>query len=451
MKIVKRLRAMMGNRDNATVFWNIVGSVGIKGASMILNVCLLPAYMSYFSDQTVLGVWVTLVAAVTWILTFDLGVGNGLRNRLAVALVKRDLAAAKELISSAYVIIGALVVLFCVGGVLVARFLNWNSVLSVSPMLLSLTVLLRAVVVLLLAVLLNFWLKLVFSILYAMQQNAIPNLLSLISNVLILGFLLMNQGSTASVKLVNLALFYFGAINFPILLATVILFGTRLREARPNPAYWRKERAWDVLAFGSQFLFIQLSLMIINMTNEIIITRLLGPEKTVVYQVYYRIFYFVVTLFSIVTNPVWSAITKAHALQDLQRIRRLSRWLFAGAGLLSVLCLAIVPVFAWLQGVWLGIHAIQASTVDAMLFALFSTVMMFVLAESCVANGIGMIKLQMISFAVAAVVKVPLSLYAIHIYKYWISIVAANTVVLLPYVILQPFVLRRQLREPAAA
>lgn len=65
------------------------GAFAVKSVSLCLSLFTMPAYIRFFQNQTVLGVWFTIVSVLNWILFFDLGLGNGLRNMLPDAIEKR--------------------------------------------------------------------------------------------------------------------------------------------------------------------------------------------------------------------------------------------------------------------------------------------------------------------------------------------------------------------------
>ncbi|KMK90187.1 hypothetical protein VL03_22060, partial [Rossellomorea marisflavi] len=88
-----------GNENTKIIVSNAFGAFIVKGGSLIISLITLPAYIKYFGDQNILGFWFTLLSILTWILTFDLGIGNGLRNNLVHALVKRDELLAKRYIT----------------------------------------------------------------------------------------------------------------------------------------------------------------------------------------------------------------------------------------------------------------------------------------------------------------------------------------------------------------
>ena len=66
---------------------NILASFLIKGSNVIINLMLIPLTINYV-NTTRYGIWVTLVSIVGWFSFFDIGFGNGLRNKFAEAIAK---------------------------------------------------------------------------------------------------------------------------------------------------------------------------------------------------------------------------------------------------------------------------------------------------------------------------------------------------------------------------
>ena len=54
-----------------------------------------------YLDSSEYGIWLAIFSTVTWINFFDLGVGNGLRNRLTMCFAKNNIIQAKKFIGSA--------------------------------------------------------------------------------------------------------------------------------------------------------------------------------------------------------------------------------------------------------------------------------------------------------------------------------------------------------------
>ena len=81
---------------------NIVGSFAVKGINVLISLLLIPLTIGYINSK-LYGVWLTLSTIVTWISFFDIGLGNGLRNRAAEAIAHGKIKYARVLVSTSYV------------------------------------------------------------------------------------------------------------------------------------------------------------------------------------------------------------------------------------------------------------------------------------------------------------------------------------------------------------
>ncbi|WML55178.1 hypothetical protein RCG17_11655 [Neobacillus sp. PS3-12] len=432
---------------NSLLINNILGTYFIKGLSLFISLFTLPAYLKYFSDQNVLGVWFTILSVLQWILTFDLGIGNGLRNKLVPLLVNNERFIIKKYISSAYAIIGIISLLTMILGSVSIAFLNWNNILKISTNVVSNDVLKLVLILIFTGIVSQFFLNLISSILFAMQKTALSNFISLVSSVLILLYVVFFKTGNIETDLINLAIVNILTVNVPLLVATVIVFSTILKDSKPNIRSYEKKFAFSILKLGGEFFWIQIALLFINSTNEVLITRLYGPENVVDYQVYFRLFYLVVTLFSLITNPVWSAIAKAYADKQYDWIINLNKKINLLVLLISVGNVLVLVVSQTIINIWLRREAININYGYASIFVLFSAISMYNIASSCFANGIGILRCQVICYSIAAIVKIPIVIVFSYFFKDWISVVVVNAVILLPYAIIQPRVLRKFYRS----
>ena len=78
-----------GNERSVNVKKNIVLMILIKGCSILLSLLLVPLTLDYV-DNECYGVWLALSSMVVWISFFDIGINNGLRNKLTAALAHND-------------------------------------------------------------------------------------------------------------------------------------------------------------------------------------------------------------------------------------------------------------------------------------------------------------------------------------------------------------------------
>lgn len=428
---------------NSRLVNNIAGTYLIKGASLFISLFTLPAYMSYFSDQSVLGVWFTILSVLQWILTFDLGIGNGLRNKLVPALINNDKVLIKKYISSAYFIVGTISFFIMIIGCILIYHGKWNTVLNISPDIVSNEVLKITLLLIFTGIIFQFFLKLITSILFAMQKVAVSNLISLISSVLVLCYVVLFKNGNIETDLINLAAVNILTVNLPLLIATIIIFSTILKESKPSIKFYEKKIALSILKLGGNFFGIQLTLLFMNSTNEMLITWFYGPEYVVEYQVYFRLFYLVVTLFSLMTNPIWSAISEAYTKKQYNWIINLNKKLKILVLLVTAGNLLLMVISQPVVNIWLREETITINYGYASIFVLFSAITMYNMASSVFANGIGVLKCQVVCYSIAAIIKIPLVLILSYFINNWICVIAVHALINLPYAIIQPRILKK--------
>lgn len=82
--------------NNKRIIKNIGISIIMKPISMLLTFIYTPLFLAYLGDEKY-GVWAIIMNVVSWINYFDIGIGNGLRNRLAESVAKNDNMGAKNM------------------------------------------------------------------------------------------------------------------------------------------------------------------------------------------------------------------------------------------------------------------------------------------------------------------------------------------------------------------
>lgn len=438
------IRLFSNTETNRNLVKNIIGSYLIKGLGIVCSVISMPLYIRYFHDNTILGVWFTLLSVLNWILVFDMGIGNGLRNHLTISLSQNNTIRSKQLISSAYILLGGWTLIMSVVITIISRFIPWNEVFNVDISVISPIILYKSIVITLLGIVLSFFLRIIGSILYALQKSALNNLLSFASQLLILLYLVVSPPvDNVTDALINISYVFAISTNIGLLLATIwlFLFGP-LKKARPHIAYFKKEVSKDVLSLGIVFLVLQVLYMIISVTDSWFITKFYEPENTVDYQIYYKVFSLIGTIFMLALTPLWSAITKAMAEHQYSWIIKLQNLLYKLFLLLVCLQVLFVFLMPYVFRFWLGDNTIPYSYVNGSIFCLYGIIFTWVALQSTIVAGLGRLKIQLICYLLAVLMKVSMIIYLNQIISNWIFVVFATTVALLPYSIIQPIALR---------
>ena len=385
----------------------------IKGAGVLISVFSMPAFLRYFNDQSVLGVWYTILGVVTWIDFFDLGIGNGLRNSLVDSFTNGRTERAQQQISTAYLLIGLVSVL----------------ALSVRNVFVGVTI--------------HFFLKLISSVIYALQKSALNHLLSLSGSILRLAFVLLAPSKDAEANLLMLSQAYVFLACLPYLTATVAVFATKLREVRPRVSCFRWGAVREIAGVGGIFFVCQLLYMLLVNTNDFCITYFTDPANTTEYNIYFKLFSLAGTLAQVALTPVWSAVTKAFLEKSYAWLRQLYRKCLLCMPVILSGQLLLVCILQPVVNLWLGSKTIAVRYDYALIFALWGTLFTLQNVLSTFVCGLGRLKLQLGFYAGGVVLKY---LFLIVVYRYsesWILVMLSNILVMLPYCVAQHMQLQR--------
>ena len=124
-------------KQDKEIIKNVSGAFLIKGAALLVSFASMPVYIKFFNNEEVLGLWFTILSILSWILTFDFGIGNGLRNHLVKPLEEKNSKSTKEYISSAYITLALFTILIAIVVIPIILLLNWNTLLNITSELVS--------------------------------------------------------------------------------------------------------------------------------------------------------------------------------------------------------------------------------------------------------------------------------------------------------------------------
>ncbi len=434
--------------NNKLLAANIFGAFLIKGLGMVVSLLSMPLYMRFFKDNEILGVWFTIINVLSWILSFDLGVGNGLRNHLTVALSKKDYKHARSLISSSYITLGSLMLMLALVFCFCANLIDWNDFFNVPKEIISSDILTYCVIITFSGVLVSFVIKLVTSILYALQLSSINNLIVFSTSLLTLIYLFVaRSGETPEQTLMNFSIAHLVFAVIPPLIATVFVFRfTELRACFPKINCFEFTSAKKVLSLGLIFLCSQVLYMLLSVTNEWFISKFYNPAYTVDYICYFRIFNIVVIVYSLALTPLWSAITKAYAERRYLWIIKLSRILNLCLIGLFVGQFILIPLLPYIFKIWLGANAPVVDNTKSLIFIFYNSVFICASNISILLAGMTKLKSSIICQSIGVVIKFAGIIVFSEFIDNWLLVVVIGAIAMLPYCIVQPFVVRKNLK-----
>lgn len=383
---------------------NTILGLVVKGGGMLISLLLVPLTIDYLSKDTY-GTWLTISSIVTMLTFLDVGVGNGLRNKFSEAVTKQDTILARAYVSTAYLIFGLIqagvALLFC----LFFRYIPWQQIFNTTIDIkqLQLVVLLTVV-----AIAIKLVLDILSYVLLALQESGQVSLISLSSNALIL------VGTYTLTRFTNGNLIYLAILTVftpvvVLLITGFILYRKQLNAYRPSFQLADIKHARSLLSLGYKFFFIQISVVVLFYTDNLIITQLFGPSEVTTYNVAFRYFNAANTLFAIAIAPYWSAFTEAAVKADTEWMQRSYRYLQKLWVGLVVAVASMILLSNMVYGVWIGDRVLIPLELSVCM-GVFTIVSCWNSIVAAVINGLSKVKLQLYFSTAAAFVNIPLSI-----------------------------------------
>jgi O-antigen/teichoic acid export membrane protein len=395
-----------GHARSANARKNIVASFLIKGLNIAIGLVLVPMTIHYV-NPTQYGIWLTLSSIIGWLGFFDIGLGNGLRNKFAEALAKGDDSRAKIYVSTTYAILTiiiaiVLLVFFCIN-----PFLNWAKILNAPPELARELSVLAMIVFSSFA--LRFVLQLITTILTADQKPARASLFNLFGSVFsLIVIFILTKTTTGNLVYLGLGLAFTPVLVFSA--SSIWFYSGAYKKYAPSVKHIDLSLSRDLMGLGAKFFVIQIAAIVLYETANIVISQLFSPAEVTPYNIAYRYFGIISMVFSIIMTPFWTAFTEAWHKKDMVWIENTMKNLNRLSLLAIISVLAMLSVSKFVFRLWVGkdvIVPIGISIVMAAYFIIYVRNMTYVYFL----NGVGKVKLQLYSSVAGMIINIPLAIF----------------------------------------
>lgn len=441
--VINNLKKKFNNNKKLSL--NMIGIIIIRILIMITSYISLPLYINFFVDENILGLWYTILSIFTLILLFDFGIGNSLRNSLVPIFEEKDYECAKKYISTSYILVIGITFVFFLVGFIVIDKINWNDVFNISDNVISSSDLLKVVKIMFYGILLQMLFKNILSILYALQNSFLPNLLNLLINVCQLIYVLFINRSIGGNGLVEFSLVYVLSNILYLIIISLIVFKKRLKTCLPNYKYFNIDLSKKILLVGFSFFFVQIASSLLNSTNEFLISYYYTPENVVEYQIYNKVFLIIGTFYYLLLIPVWSAVTDAKAKRKYSWLKKLCNILKFSILFACILQFLIIIILQILFNIWLGDNSIAVNYFYAFVFAISGSIFIINSYVTTIANGLGKLKTQLIYYSIALILRLPITYLANLLCDSWIAVIVSYVILMIPFVIIQNKVIDKEI------
>ena len=386
---------------------NILASFIIKGWSAVIVLLMVPATLHCLGEYKN-GIWLTISSLLLWIDNMDIGLGNGLRNKIAEYMAHGERERTRSLVSSTFAMLSCIIIPVMLVLLLLIAVGDPYQVFNAAPTKVShLDQVLMVTVIL---VCTSFVFKLIGNFYMGLQLPAVSNLLIALGQTLaLIGTYIVLWSGSHSLMLIALVNTVSPLLVY--LLAYPYTFFYKYPQLRPSFRLIDFKEAKAVINMGVQFFIMQISSVVLFMTSNILISNLFSPEMVTPYQITYRYFSILLVVFTVICMPFWNATTDAYQRNDMEWIRQAASKL----RLMTIGILLCLIVMVALSDIVYAIWIDRQTVIDirmSIVMAAYIFILIYSMRYSYFINGIGTLRLQLIFTATAAIVFIPLAYLA---------------------------------------
>lgn len=404
-----------------------------KILSMGLSYISIPLFLKFLGKQDY-GLWMTIFSIVSWIYTFDLGIGNGLRNKLSESFTKKDYINAKEYITTGYVILSIIAFFILFLGLITIKFSNITKFLNINFYNENY---IKLIFILVFSITVINFIVFLYKIFYLSVHNSfmgeLTNFIFQISFIFILYLLSYFR----KINLISIAIIYPG-INLVIGLFVTINFFRRYPNLKPSLKFFKKEKIREINGLGIIFFIIQISMLIILTTDNMLITKYIGAEEVTTYSIVSKLFQILLILEMQISVPMWTLFIDAYVKKDKKWIKKA----FINLNLLFLLLILgviiMIYMLPYIVKIWIGQELIYPKYL-ILFWGLFILNRVYGDIYMVFINATGKIKLQMYLYLLGAIINIPLTIYFIKNLNLGSSgAILATNICMLPLAIIMP-------------
>ncbi len=411
MGLLEKIKGFLfsGGERSSKAKKNIVAMLFLKGGNILIGLLFIPVTLRYVSSDTY-GIWLAISSMIAWFSFFDIGINNGLKNKLAEALAHNDISLAKKYVSTTYALMVMIFIPLMIVMLVIAPLLDWYSILSLQQE--SVDGLLMSVCIVITYFCINFILSTVNVVMQADQRPADASLRiflqQLLSLVVIFVLTLTTEGN-----LVKLCVALCATPIIVILFFNITLFNGRYKKIAPSVKDIDMACAPELFSLGIRFFIIQIAGVIqFQMTNFLIIHYFSASEVTE-YNIAYKYFNVPYLVWATILTPIWAAVTDAIAKNDFTWVESAVKKYMKLSVLFVVGTLIMLAVSGPVYRIWIGDSVtvpfdisfwVMALNLELMLGSVFVQVL-------C---GAGLLKVQTIACVISPFVFLGLCFLFIH-------------------------------------
>lgn len=420
--MLNKIKSFLG-QDNRSknVNKNSIIILICKGVSMLISFFLLPLTIGYVDSDTY-GIWITISSMVSWLSIFDVGMGNGLRNKFVEYRAVGDNLMVKKYVSTTYAMLSYIFVPLLIILLIINPYIDWNSLLNVNT---------KEDLHIIFAIVLsyfslNFILSTINTILIADQRPGEASIRNVVQHILVLvTIIILTRTTSGTLTILCLVLCVIPLLV--MLLFNIMLFNGRYKDIRPSFKDVKMYLVKDLFNLSLKFFYLQIVALILFQLTNFIILRYYSANEVTLYNVAYKYFSLPTAFFTAISTPIWAAITEAIVKNELNWIKEsLKRYSYILLLFVIVEILMLIisnPIYK----IWMRDTISEIPFLVSFLSMISSSILMSTNVYVSALCGAGYLKLQMIFCIFSPIVFVVLCFFFIQVLHLGVwSVLLAN-------------------------
>lgn len=406
-KLGKRLA---GDSRLARIFHGSISGIFGRGLTFLIGLITLPLTVHYLGKLEY-GIWVTISTSVAMLSVADLGIANTLTNLISEAFAADDRAAAQRAFATAFWMALLLCGILAFPCWILWQHMNWAAIFKLSDLrLLAQT---KACIAITAAFfLISLPLNLANRVLAGYQQVHFSNYFAMAGNALTLPLLISVIAAKGTI--VTLTAAYCGLSIISCIGLNLWLWFRYTPWMKPSLGKVRRSTGSQLLREGMLFFVVQLTTLVVFYSDNLVITRYLGPAEVTPYSIAYRLISWASLLQALIAPSIWPALSEAYGKGDLAWVERTFRAINRKS-LTAIGCLAVVLAAAGrpIIRAWAGQAAVPSARL-LWLMAAFAFTMSMTSNQALLLNASRRLCLEAIVAVLAAVANLGFSIYLVQ-------------------------------------
>lgn len=432
-----------GNARSVTMKKNIMLSLLIKGVSIVVSFLLVPLTLGYVETE-LYGIWLTISSIISWLHFLDIGFTNGLKNRLGESIAKNNYERGQALVTTTYSMMFFIFIPLCIILVICIPFINWSGFLNVNPIYNE--YIKDAMYVLVVCFCLQMILNVLTAVIAAYQKVALSSSFIVIGNILSLCVIFILT-KCCPPSLLALAFAISAMPVIVLLIASFYFYSKRFKKVAPSIRTYNKVYIKDLFQLGARFFIIQIQMLVLYQSTNILISNISGPEDVTSYNLAYKYIGIAMMVYTILLQPLWPAFTDAYAKKDFIWMRNIYRKMSKVYFVCAIIIIIMVFVSPIAYKIWIG-NKVNVPFIMTITVAIYILINSWVSLQANMINGTGKIKLQTYITLFGLILHIPLSLFLAK-YTGAIGVILSMSCVTLFYSIVFTIQINKLIRQKA--